>query len=134
LVEAAWWKRGVVYQIYPRSFQDSNGDGIGELNGIRRRLNYLSWLGIDAIWISPIYPSPMVLIFPEVGKIDTTAAVDAIRQENREGRHWVEVRFDEVSTLQLAPNVVLLTYAAMARWNHEETAARTLCAALQRGE
>ncbi|MBJ6125698.1 alpha-amylase family glycosyl hydrolase [Microvirga splendida] len=57
--ETTWWKRGIVYQIYPRSFQDSNGDGIGDLNGIRRRLDYLASLGVDAIWISPIYPSPM---------------------------------------------------------------------------
>src|SRR6185312_719875 len=55
----AWWQRGIVYQIYPRSFQDSNGDGIGDLEGIRRRLDYLVWLGVDAIWISPIFPSPM---------------------------------------------------------------------------
>jgi alpha-glucosidase len=54
-----WWQTGTIYQIYPRSFQDSNGDGIGDLDGIRRRLNYLVWLGVDAIWISPIYPSPM---------------------------------------------------------------------------
>jgi alpha-glucosidase len=54
-----WWKHAVVYQIYPRSFQDSNGDGIGDLNGIRSRLDYLIELGINAIWISPIYPSPM---------------------------------------------------------------------------
>ena len=54
-----WWKRGVIYQIYPRSFQDTNGDGIGDLKGISARLDYLTWLGIDAIWISPIYPSPM---------------------------------------------------------------------------
>jgi alpha-glucosidase len=59
LIGTAWWKRGIIYQIYPRSFQDSNGDGVGDLEGIRRRLDYLSWLGIDAIWISPIYPSPM---------------------------------------------------------------------------
>jgi alpha-glucosidase len=59
LIDTAWWKRGIIYQIYPRSFQDSNGDGIGDLNGVRRRLDYLTWLGIDAIWISPIYPSPM---------------------------------------------------------------------------
>jgi alpha-glucosidase len=59
LIDAAWWKRGIIYQIYPRSFQDSNGDGVGDLTGIRQRLDYLSWLGIDAIWISPIYPSPM---------------------------------------------------------------------------
>ena len=54
-----WWQSGVVYQIYPRSFMDSNGDGIGDLPGIIERLDYLSWLGVDAVWISPIYPSPM---------------------------------------------------------------------------
>jgi alpha-glucosidase len=55
-----WWQRGVVYQIYPRSFMDANGDGVGDLDGIRNRLDYLAALGIDAIWISPIYPSPMM--------------------------------------------------------------------------
>jgi len=55
----AWWRYGVIYQVYPRSFQDSNGDGIGDLAGIRRRLGYLQDLGVDAIWISPFYPSPM---------------------------------------------------------------------------
>jgi alpha-glucosidase len=54
-----WWQRGIVYQIYPRSFQDSNGDGIGDLQGIISRLDYLGWLGVDAIWLSPFYPSPM---------------------------------------------------------------------------
>ena len=54
-----WWQKGIIYQIYPRSFQDSNGDGIGDLPGIIRRLDYLVTLGIDAIWISPIFPSPM---------------------------------------------------------------------------
>jgi len=54
-----WWERGIIYQIYPRSFKDSNGDGIGDLSGIRSKLDYLQWLGVDAIWISPIYPSPM---------------------------------------------------------------------------
>jgi alpha-glucosidase len=56
---ALWWQRGIVYQIYPRSFQDGNGDGVGDLDGIRQRLDYLAGLGVDAIWISPIYPSPM---------------------------------------------------------------------------
>jgi alpha-glucosidase len=55
----AWWQKGVIYQIYPRSFQDSNGDGIGDLNGILSRLDYLVELGIDAVWLSPIFPSPM---------------------------------------------------------------------------
>jgi len=54
-----WWQDGIIYQIYPRSFQDSNGDGIGDLRGVMRRLDYLKGLGIKAIWISPIYPSPM---------------------------------------------------------------------------
>ncbi len=55
----AWWQRGVVYQIYPRSFQDSDGDGTGDLRGIISRLDYFTWLGVDAIWVSPVYPSPM---------------------------------------------------------------------------
>ncbi|MBV8629700.1 MAG: alpha-glucosidase [Silvibacterium sp.] len=55
-----WWKHAVIYEIYPRSFQDSNGDGIGDLNGITERLDYLQSLGVDAIWLTPIYPSPQV--------------------------------------------------------------------------
>jgi alpha-glucosidase len=59
LANFKWWERGIIYQIYPRSFMDSNGDGIGDLAGIRAKLDYLQWLGVDAIWISPFYPSPM---------------------------------------------------------------------------
>ena len=55
-----WWKNAVIYEIYPRSFQDSNGDGIGDLNGITKRLDYLQKLGVDAIWLTPVYPSPQV--------------------------------------------------------------------------
>jgi alpha-glucosidase len=54
-----WWQRGVIYQVYPRSFADSDGDGVGDLRGIRRRIGYLAELGIDALWLSPIFPSPM---------------------------------------------------------------------------
>jgi alpha-glucosidase len=55
-----WWKNAVIYEIYPRSFQDTNGDGVGDLNGITRRLDYLKALGVDAIWLTPVYPSPQV--------------------------------------------------------------------------
>ena len=57
-MKETWWQRSVVYQIYPRSFQDSNGDGIGDLPGITRRLEYVRSLGVDAIWLSPVYRSP----------------------------------------------------------------------------
>ena len=56
---APWWQSGVLYQIYPRSFQDTNADGVGDLEGIIERLPYLVDLGVDALWLSPIFPSPM---------------------------------------------------------------------------
>ncbi|HEU4450952.1 MAG TPA: alpha-amylase family glycosyl hydrolase [Gaiellaceae bacterium] len=57
--EPPWWRRAVVYQVYPLSFADGDGDGLGDLAGIRSRLPYLQWLGVDALWLSPIYPSPL---------------------------------------------------------------------------
>ncbi len=56
---AAWWQRGIIYQVYPRSFADADGDGVGDLPGLTARLDYLAGLGVDAIWLSPMYPSPM---------------------------------------------------------------------------
>ena len=58
--EEQWWKDAVVYQVYPRSFADSNSDGIGDIQGIRSRMNYIATLGVDALWLSPHYPSPML--------------------------------------------------------------------------
>ena len=55
-----WWQHAVFYEIYPRSFADSNHDGVGDLNGIRAHLDYLHWLGVNAIWLTPMFPSPQV--------------------------------------------------------------------------
>ena len=57
-MDRKWWKEAVVYQLYPRSFYDSNGDGIGDLKGIIERVKYLSDLGVTAVWLNPIYKSP----------------------------------------------------------------------------
>ena len=83
-----WWQTSVIYQIYPRSFQDSTGDGCGDLRGIIGRLDYLKWLGADAVWLSPIFPSPMadfgydvsnyVDIHPMFGTLED---FDALRDE-----------------------------------------------------
>lgn len=88
-----WWQRGVIYQIYPRSFQDSNGDGIGDLRGIIAQLAYLTWLGVDAIWLSPFYPSPMVDFGYDVSNYTDVDAVfgnmatfdELIQQAHRQG-------------------------------------------------
>ncbi|MDP9038086.1 MAG: alpha-glucosidase [Acidobacteriota bacterium] len=66
-----WWKHAVVYEIYPRSFQDSNGDGVGDLNGITARMDYLERLGVDAIWIAPMYPSPQVDFGYDISNYET---------------------------------------------------------------
>jgi hypothetical protein len=96
-----------------------------ELIGIERSL----WTNDPEVYEATYMPDA-ILIFPEVGRIGTSVAVDAIRKENRDGRHWAEVRFDDVATSQLAPDIVLLTYKAIARWNDEQTAAGTFCATL----
>lgn len=88
-----WWQDGVVYQIYPRSFQDSNGDGIGDLPGITQRLDYLKDLGVDAIWIAPMFPSPQVDFGYDISDYEnvdpqygTLADMDRlIEQANRRG-------------------------------------------------
>ena len=54
-----WWRGAVIYQVYPRSFADTNGDGIGDLAGITDHLDHIASLGVDAVWISPFFPSPM---------------------------------------------------------------------------
>jgi alpha-glucosidase len=96
-----WWQTAVIYQIYPRSFQDSNGDGIGDVAGIKRRLPYLVQLGVDAIWLSPIYPSPMADFGYDVANytdIDpafgTLADFDSLLAEAH--RHGIKIILDLV--------------------------------------
>ncbi|MHB1023207.1 MAG: alpha-glucosidase [Acidobacteriaceae bacterium] len=96
-----WWKHAVIYEIYPRSFQDSNGDGIGDLKGITKRLGYLESLGVDAIWLTPIYPSPQVdfgydisnyeAIDPQYGTMDDFE--DLVKEA---GRHNIRIIMDMV--------------------------------------
>ncbi|HEX5949602.1 MAG TPA: alpha-amylase family glycosyl hydrolase, partial [Actinomycetota bacterium] len=76
-----WWREGVLYQIYVRSFADSNGDGIGDLQGVIDRLDHLEWLGVDGLWLSPTMPSPNLDggydvadyrdVDPDLGDLDT---------------------------------------------------------------
>ncbi|MEG1181211.1 MAG: alpha-glucosidase [Oscillospiraceae bacterium] len=96
-----WWKEQVVYQIYPRSFQDSNGDGVGDIQGIISRLDYLEWLGIDTLWLSPVYCSPnedngydisdYIGINPEYG---TMRDMDTLIAEAK--RHGIKIIMDLV--------------------------------------
>ena len=73
--DGAWWRRAAVYQIYLRSFQDSNGDGIGDLDGACERLSALVALGIDTVWLSPVHPSPDRDFGYDVADYDDVAAV-----------------------------------------------------------
>ncbi len=83
----SWWRHGVIYHVYPRSFADADGDGIGDLRGIASRLEHLTWLGVDAVWLSPIYRSPMkdfgydisdhTAIEPQFGTLDDFDALVA---------------------------------------------------------
>jgi alpha-glucosidase len=96
-----WWRHAVIYEIYPRSFQDSDGDGIGDLNGIARRLSYLETLGVDAIWIAPFFPSPQVDFGYDISDYRAVDPVygtlaDFDRLLAAAGRHHIRVILDMV--------------------------------------
>ena len=85
--EKIWWWHGIFYQIYPRSFQDSNADGVGDIKGILERLPYLQALGVDAVWLSPIFPSPRADFGYDIA--DYTGSLDhciGVRAQLRLGR------------------------------------------------
>jgi glycosidase len=97
----SWWRRGVVYEAYPRSFLDTDGDGVGDLHGITAQLPYLRWLGVDAVWLTPIYPSPQrdfgyditdhTAIDPQFGTLEDFDALVAAAH-----RHGLRVILDYV--------------------------------------
>jgi len=98
---ASWWRVGLLYQIYPRSFADGNGDGVGDLEGLIARLDYLEWLGVDGIWLNPIHPSPNVDsgydvadytgVHPDFGTLD-----DVDRLVAEAARRGIRVMLDPV--------------------------------------
>src|SRR5579875_2729748 len=99
--DADWWKSAVIYEIYPRSYGDTNGDGIGDLNGITEHLDYLQKTGIDAIWIAPMYPSPQVDFGYDISDYEnvdpqygTLADFDRLQQQAKQ--HGVRIILDMV--------------------------------------
>src|SRR5436853_6691295 len=86
-----WWERAVVYQVYPRSYVDSNADGVGDLRGVISKLDYLEWLGVDALWLNPTFPSPnrdwgydvsdYFDVHPDLGKLEDLDALIAAAGE-----------------------------------------------------
>ena len=100
-MDASWWQRAVIYQVYPRSYADANGDGIGDLPGLISRLDHLAWLGVDAVWLSPTFPSPnadwgydvsdYLGVHPELGSL---ADIDRLIAEA--GRRGLRVLLDLV--------------------------------------
>ena len=107
--QASWWQYAVIYEVYPRSFQDSNGDGIGDLNGIMQRLDYLVELKIDAVWISPIYPSPMADFGYDVAD---SCSIDPICMGND------AIRLSLPSARRRSHYQVLLRNGECTRWCH----------------
>src|SRR2546421_4094654 len=104
-----WWDRAVVYQVYPRSYADSNADGIGDLRGLISKLDYLEWLGVDAVWLNPTFPSPnrdwgydvadYYGVHPELGSMGDLE--DLIVEA---GRRHVRVLLDLVPNHMAAPH------------------------------
>jgi len=146
MADFVWWKHGVVYQVYPRSFQDTNGDGVGDLKGISERLDYLAWLGVNAIWISPIYPSPMAdfgydvsdycNIDPLFGSLDDFDRLVSARAQNKNNsRFRSQPHIRAASVVSRKPGVTRQSETRLvhlARWQARRFAAEQLAVAIRR--
>jgi alpha-glucosidase len=115
-----WWKHAVVYEIYPRSFQDSNGDGVGDLNGITSRLPYLQHLGVDAIWIAPMYPSPQVDFGYDISDYE---AVDPQYGTLADMDHLIAA--GKQHNIRVILDMVLNHTSDKAKWFEESASSRT---------
>ena len=139
-----WWRRAVVYEIYIRSFADGDGDGIGDIAGIRARLPYLRDLGVDAIWITPWYPSPMAdggydvadyrAIDPRFGTLEDAEAlvreahelglrvvIDLVPNHSSDQHPWFRARSPTGPARRLAPATSLPTAAARTATSRRTT-------------
>ncbi len=142
-----WWREGVLYQIYPRSFADSNGDGIGDLGGVVEKLDYLEWLGVDGIWLNPINPSPNIDwgydvsdytgVHPDLGTLDDLdrLVADAARRNVRvlldlvpnhtSDRHlWFRERPDLYVWQDEIPNNWLAAFGGGPAWTLDDERGR----------
>ncbi len=123
-----WYQHAVFYEIYPRSFMDSNGDGIGDLNGIASKLDYLKALGVDAIWIAPCFPSPQVDFGYDVSDYEnidpmygTLADFDRLQKLGADARHQNHSRFrrePHFRPASLVPRFAFLAHRAETRLVH----------------
>ena len=124
----SWWQHGVIYEVYPRSFLDSDGDGVGDLRGIRAKLDYLSWLGVDALWLTPIYRSPMedfgydvadyCDVDPAFGTLDDVDRLIARRSRARAAGHPRLRAQPHVGPAPVVPRVAVVEGQPEARLVH----------------
>ena len=136
-----WWQHAVFYEIYPRSFADSNNDGVGDLKGITSKLDYLKDLGVDAIWITPCFPSPQVDFGYDVSDYEnidpmygTLADFDVLAQRGQEAGHPHHPRFRRqshfgstqmVSGFEVVAHVRASRLVHLARWKGAGTSLQT---------
>ncbi len=119
-MDQTWWKHAVIYEIYPRSFKDSTGDGVGDLNGLTQKLDYLQGLGIDAIWIAPMYPSPQV-----------DFGYDISDYENVDPQYGTLADFDKLQAeakkrnIRIVLDMVLNHTSDKDKWFQESASSRT---------